>query len=216
MWRNSRFKSCNHVFAASCTPRVRHAPYRVSKKLKNQFVLAIQAHDSHLAMADSDATTSDENPPGLISESEVFTSETEEEEYVLPPPRPRRRKKKYKNAKRSKASSRQKRSKCQSSPKKRKTRRVVARNTTYASKQKCVDRDAIKEFLQTADCGCEKKCIRKLQLLMKEGAVDALYALRQARFASTLFIAQTHLLASRSCSVASMVICRHPGVSRCS
>ena len=180
-------------------------------------MLAIQAHDSHLAMADSDATTSDENPPGLISESEVFTSETEEEEYVLPPPRRRRRKKKYKKAKRSKASSRQKRSMCQNSPNKRKTRRVVVgRNTTYASKQKCVDRDAIKEFLATADCGCEKKCIRKLQLLINEGAVDALYALRQARFASTLFIAQTHLLASRSCSVASMVICRHPGVSRCS
>ena len=29
----------------------------------------------------------------------------------------------------------------------------------YASKQKCVDRDATKEFLETADCGCAKKCI---------------------------------------------------------
>lgn len=180
----------NHVFAASCTPWVRRAPYRVSKILKNQFVLLIEAHDSHLAMADSNATTSDENPPGLISESEVLSSETEEEEYVLPPPRRRRRKKKHKGSKRSKASSRQKRSKCQTSAK-RKTRRVVARNTTYASKQKCLDRDAIKDFLETADCGCAKKCIRKLQLLMNEGAVDALYALRQARFASTLFVAHT-------------------------
>ena len=154
-------------------------------------MLAIQAHDSHLAMADSDATTSDENPPGLISESEVSASETEEEEYVLPPPRRRRRKKKYQKAKRSKANSRRKRSKCQSSPNKRKTRRVVGRNTTYASKQKCVDRDAIKEFLATADCGCDKKCIRKLELLLNEGAVDALYVLRQARFTSTLFKAHT-------------------------
>ena len=140
-------------------------------------------------MADSDATTSDENPPGLISESEDSTSE---EEYVLPPPRRRRPKKKNKKANTSKASSsRQKRRKCQNSPNKRKTRRVVARNTTYASKQKCVDRDAIKEFLQTADCGCDKKCIRKLELLLNEGAVDALYVLRQARFTSTLFKAHT-------------------------
>lgn len=142
----------------------------------------IQAHNSHLAMADSDATTPDENPPGLVSESEIL-SETEEEEYVLPPPRRRRRKNK-KNKKTSKASKRQKHSKCHTS-RKRKTRRVVARNTTYASKQKCVDRDAIKEFLETADCGCAKKCIRKLQLLIDEGAVDAVYELRRARFEST-------------------------------
>ena len=143
---------------------------------------------SHLAMAE----TSDEDLPDLrpASESETedeFATDSEEEAYV--PPR-KKKKKKHTNAKRSKPSKSQRNTKRQTSGK-QKPKTIVARNTTYASKQKCLDRDAIKEFLAITKCGCANKCIQKLQMLSNEGAVDAVYALRQARFECTLFAMHT-------------------------
>lgn len=126
-------------------------------------------------MADSDATTPEEDMPGLISDSDT---DSEDEDYV-PPVRRRRRKRKKKgiNSKKAKRQSKSKRKRGA----KRKGKQVIARNTTYASKQKCCDPDAIKDFLATADCGCPAKCIKKLQMLADEGAVDAVFALRNGK-----------------------------------
>lgn len=74
-----------------------------------------------------------------------------------------------------------------SNPKNKKARKIVARNTTYASKQKCADRDAVKEFLAHGDCGCDAKCIKVLQRLQDDGALDVVLTLRKQRFASKCY-----------------------------
>lgn len=135
-------------------------------------------------MADSDdATTPEEDMPGLLADSDLGGFISSEEEYVPPV---RHRRKKNKKITRSSPSKSTRSTKRKTSAK-CKPRKIVARNTTYASKQKCLDLDAIKEFLATGDCGCSEKCIRKLQRLSNEGAVDAVYKLRSERFACKFF-----------------------------
>lgn len=137
-------------------------------------------------MAQIDPNNSEEELPGLQTDSNDVTSESSGEEYV-PPPR-RRCRKKHKQVRRRKPARSHRSTKRQTSAKKCTSKNIVARNTTFASKLQCLDVDAIKEFLATADCGCAQKCIRKLNQFKNEGAVDAVYALREARFSGTFVL----------------------------
>ena len=123
-------------------------------------------------MGDSDATPSEEeladDLPGLLPGSDSEDCDTSEEEYVPP----KRRAKKRKERKQTQTVESNCRTKRKSNPKNKKARKIVARNTTYASKQKCADRDAVKEFLAHGDCGCDAKCIKVLQRLQDDGALD--------------------------------------------
>lgn len=134
-------------------------------------------------MAEPDATTSDEeyeDLPALVDPDHEFLSQTSEEDYE-PPARRVRRKRKNKQRANNRQNKRQKNNKKKS--KNKRGRKVKAVNTTYASKQKCADRDAVKDFLDNRDCGCKQQCIKCLQKLKDDGAVDMILALRQRRFA---------------------------------
>ena len=178
--REAAIQILDHVDA--CTHGVRIPPHRVCKNFKQQFIVRAGlccVHRPHTSIM-ADDTTSEEEIPGLCEHSSTDDS-SDDENYVQPVRRKRKRKRRKRLSKRCKA-------KTKAKPKtsaKRKGRQPVARNTTYASKQKCLDLDAVREFIETGDCGCPDKCITKLKDLADEGAVDVVYSLRKQRFAGT-------------------------------
>lgn len=171
-------------------------------------------------MADDKHTDTDSehaDVPGLLPSDDLdCASETSEEDITLPPPRASSNRKKRT---RSKTGKKKRKNRKRKSRKTNKRRKINARNTTYASKQKCVDRDAVKEFLSHGDCGCDMQCVQLLQKLENEGAVDVVMQLRQNRFACKC--ARTHsipnyLYALRSFRDCSIVNYSHPGGTSCS
>ena len=129
-------------------------------------------------MADSSATTSEEDladMPRLVNESDL--DDDSDSGYELPPSRPRKQKKK-RRVKSGKRKYRKNRKRSQ----KTKKRKVVGRNTTYASKRSCLDPDAITAFLGKGDCGCENKCIDILKSLSDDAGHDVVLQLRKERF----------------------------------
>jgi len=156
----------------------------------------------------SDATTPEEDPPGLIDESQSESDLSDDEDYE-PPPRRRRRRRKKKRKVCGKAGKRKHKARTKTSQKKQR-RKVVARNTTYASKHKCLDKDTIKELFQHGICGCAKKCIHRLKLLQEDGALDMIYSLRQQRFACKSFahmtcVASRHFRWKGSCLLHALI-----------
>lgn len=203
-----------------------HAPiyprvHKCTPRGGNKFKLSVHllACKTYL-MGDPDATTSEEefdDLPALVDPDHDFLSETSEEEYVPPARRVCRKRKNNKRATRGR-NKRNKNHKTKSN--KKKGRKVKAVNTTYASKQKCADRDAVKDFLANADCGCKQQCIKCLRKLEDDGAVEMILDLRQRRFASkcthTNNLHSTRSFAVNAAHASSIVKSRHPRGKRCS
>ena len=59
------------------------------------------------------------------------------------------------------------------------------RNRSYASKLACLDLHEVQNFLAGTRCQCKNQCLKQLCELQDSGSIEAVYQLRNQRFACT-------------------------------